>query len=70
MRNRGIELPKQKKLLLWADVGTQLYSTYYAIYSKSKPDVYQSFEFLDDWNTGVVYSLVETILQTSGVDVE
>lgn len=66
----GVHLPKRKMKLPWSDVGSKLYATYYAIYSKSKPDIYESFEFLEDWNTSVIYSITEGILQSSGAVVE
>jgi hypothetical protein len=66
----GIVLRKLNTLLPWKDIGTRLYSTYYAIYSKLKPEVYESFEFLNDWNSSIVYSLSRSLLETNCIAVE
>lgn len=58
----GLLFNNDKKLIEWGDVGTKSYSTYYAIFSKSNPAVYKTFEFLTDWNTGILYSVSRQIL--------
>ena len=45
----------------------QFYSTYYAIFSKSNPSIYKTFEFLTDWNTGILYGLSRKILMDKGL---
>ncbi|MBO9674479.1 MAG: hypothetical protein J7577_13610 [Sphingobacteriaceae bacterium] len=53
----------EEKSLLWADVGTKDYQTYFAIYSKQTPSmINKSYSYLNDWNIRVLYSVVQTIL--------
>ena len=52
-----------KNSLPWHDVGTRDYQTYFAIFSKQAPSIInKGYSYLDDWNTRVLYSLVQTIL--------
>lgn len=62
----GIQFSSKLSPIKWPDVGTKLYATYYAIFSKSDPDQYKAFEFLHDWNAGVVYSVSRQILLNKG----
>ncbi|MGN8057270.1 hypothetical protein ACTJKN_13415 [Pedobacter sp. 22163] len=55
---------EEEKSLLWPDVGTKNYRTYFAIFSKQDPsNINKGYSYLDDWNTGVLYSVIETILK-------
>lgn len=52
-----------KNPLPWHDVGTRDYQTYFAIFSKQSPSIInKSYSYLNDWNTRVLYSVVQTIL--------
>ena len=51
----GIQLTQQSDLIPWEEVGTKNYSSYYAIFSKENDDNYKTFDYLEDWNTGVLY---------------
>lgn len=56
-------IKEEEKSLLWPDVGTKNYRTYFAIFSKQNPsNINKGYSYLDDWNTGVLYSVIETIL--------
>jgi hypothetical protein len=63
----GITLIDKKAAISWDDVGTRSYSTYYSIFAKANPDVYQIFEFLSEWNTGILYSVSRQILKDKGL---
>jgi len=57
-------IKEEEKSLLWSDVGTKNYRTYFAIFSKQNPsNINKGYSYLDDWNTGVLYSVIETILK-------
>lgn len=58
----GVYFKEKNVSIEWTDVGTKFYTTYYAIFSKSRPDIYKTFEFLTDWNTAVIYSVSRQIL--------
>jgi hypothetical protein len=62
----GVKL-NNKDLISWEDVGTRAYYSYYAIFSKSKPTIYRAFEFRNEWNAGIVYSVTEKILKSKGL---
>lgn len=64
---RGILLDSKSDLITWENVGTKLYSTYYTIFSKSSPTCYKAVEYLNDWNTGVLYSVSRHILMDKGL---
>jgi hypothetical protein len=63
----GITLIDKKAVIPWNDVGTRSYSTYYSIFSKTNPDAYKIFEYLNDWNTGILYSVSRQILKEKGL---
>jgi hypothetical protein len=57
-------IKEEEKFLPWPDVGTKNYRTYFAIFSKQNPsNINKGYSYLDDWNTGVLYSVMETILK-------
>ncbi|ARS42711.1 hypothetical protein CA265_24835 [Sphingobacteriaceae bacterium GW460-11-11-14-LB5] len=56
-------IKEEEKSLSWIDVGTRDYQTYFAIFSKQAPSIInKGYSYLDDWNTRVLYSVVQTIL--------
>jgi hypothetical protein len=63
----GIYLKDRKILINWLDVGTKAYYTYYTIFSLSDPSNYRAFEYLKDWNTGILYSVSRKILNEKGL---
>jgi len=65
----GIYIPvsnlfkEQLKVIPWEKVGTSNYRTYFNIHSKEdKAGVHKNFNYLEDWNTAVLYYVVRTIL--------
>ena len=63
----GMTLDSKSETIPWEDLGTKSYSTYYAIFSKSNPKHYKAVEYLNDWNTGVLYSVSRHILMEKGL---
>jgi hypothetical protein len=59
----GILIDKKSDIILWRDLGTKNYSTYYSLFSKSNPNRYKALNYLTDWNTSVLYSVSRTILK-------
>ena len=57
-------LKEEIKEINWDKVGTKDYQTYFAIYSIDDPaKINYTYNYLNDWNTGVLYSVVRTILR-------
>ena len=63
---RGVLLKKDSQLISWDDLGTKSYMSYYAMFSKSDPNYYRAFEYLNDWNTAILYSVSRQILKEKG----
>lgn len=63
----GILLDKKRAMISWQEVGTRSYSTYYAVYSKQNPAEHKTFKYLEDWNTGILYSVSREILKRKGL---
>ena len=56
-------IKNDKKVIPWDDLETKDYHTYFAVYSsKDASKTNATFSYLNDWNTGVLYSVVRTIL--------
>lgn len=64
------EITKQeKKLILWDNVRTHSYITYFSIYSFENPrEINRGYLYKEDWNTYVLYSLVRTILRNKNIE--
>lgn len=57
-------LNSKKTFIAWEDVDTNDYQTYFVISSKSVPQkIYRGYSYLNDSNTGLLYSLTRTILK-------
>lgn len=57
-------------LILWQDVRTSNYYTYFAIYSEKEPNkINYQYSYMEDWNTTVLYSVLRTILKYKNVEV-
>lgn len=66
-KSSGIYFNDKRRLIEWEDLGTKNYSTYYAVFSKSNPALHKTFEYLTDWNTGILYSVSRQILNDKGL---
>lgn len=58
----GIEDPKLGTLH-WNSIGLRAYTTYFAIFDKSKPDNYHTFDYGIEWNGVLLYSVLTYILK-------
>lgn len=62
--NTGGIISVKKTHVVWDNVGTHDYATYFAIYAKNDPSKINSAHYyLKDWNTAVLYSVIRTILR-------
>lgn len=61
----GVTL-KNGSFVEWENLNTKLYIEYYMLYPKGNPNNYHSFDFLKDWDTGIVYGLTRGILIEKG----
>lgn len=60
---------KKEVKILWNDIRTKNYQTYFSIYSITNPkDINKAFSYLDDWNTGIIYSVLRTILRDKKIE--
>ena len=64
----GIAKTKKTKIS-WEKVRTKNYYTYFAIYSSQNPsEINRGYNYHDDWNTGVLYSVLRTILKSKNIE--
>ncbi len=62
-------IKEEAKTIPWEKVGTRDYQTYFAIYSIDNPlDINRGYNYHADWNTGLLYSVVRTILNSKQKD--
>lgn len=55
--------------ILWENVRTEDYATYFAIYSIENPsEINRGYSYKEDWNTAVLYSTIRTILSQKGTE--
>lgn len=63
LNQEGVLFDSKVGWIKWDFLGTKRYWHYYTLYSLEKPDQYKSFVFLEDWNAGILYGLIESILR-------
>lgn len=57
-------ISRKDTFIEWNKVGTRRYRTYYSIFSVENPaKINRGYSFKSDWNTSVLYSVVEQILK-------
>jgi hypothetical protein len=59
----GVIFRKKTELIEWKNLGTKTYFSYYALYDQQQPDNYKAFEYVNDWNIGILYSVTQQILK-------
>lgn len=60
---------QEEKLILWDDVGLKKYSTYISVYSKENAlDFNRGYSFKEDWNTFVLYEVLNNILANKNIN--
>jgi hypothetical protein len=66
----GLYVNKKNDLIKWEDVRTSNYYSYFAIYSEKDPSkVNSQFNYMNDWNTTVLYSTLRTILKYKKIEI-
>ena len=63
----GLKLNANSKIIPWDSIETAAHRTYYTIFPKNDPKNYKSFEFLNDWDAVIVYSVSRQILVDKGL---
>lgn len=59
----------KKTQLLWDDIRTKDYYSYFAIYSVNDPaNTNFTFSYADDWNTTLLYGVLRTLLQNKKIE--
>jgi hypothetical protein len=62
-------LKKKQNIILWENVRTKDYRTYFAIYSQENPvNINQSYSYKDVWNTAILYTVIRTILKNKKIE--
>jgi hypothetical protein len=61
--SEGVLFDPKVGRISWHFIGTKRFWHYYTLYSAEDPTKYRAFVFLEDWNAGVLRSLIETILK-------
>jgi len=59
----GVIFDEKVGLISWDFLGTKKYHYYYTLFSAENPDQYKAFNYLDQWNAGVIHSLTETMIK-------
>ena len=63
-------IKEEIKTILWKNVRTKDYQAYFAIYSIENPaSINRGYNYLDDWNTGILYSVVRSILNAKKIEI-
>ena len=61
-------LKQEKKIIVWNDVGIRKYTTYVSVYSKENPlDFNRGYSYQKDWNTFVLYNVINTIIANKNI---
>lgn len=62
---------KQNRMSIpWEKVRTRNYHRYFSIYSEENPsEVNRGYNYLEDWNTAVLYSVLRTILRDKKIEI-
>ena len=60
--NEGIILSNSKDLIVWEELGSKSYLTYYSVFSKKNPNIYRSFNYISEWNVAVLQTVTNAIL--------
>jgi hypothetical protein len=63
----GVILNKKIGLIRWEDLETRSYWSYYTLSSKLDSTKYKAYVYLEDWNTGVLYTVSREILKGKGL---
>ncbi|MEP6466641.1 MAG: hypothetical protein ABJB05_10070 [Parafilimonas sp.] len=62
----GIRL-SDKYDIPWNDVDVRTHTRYVAISTKTTTDIYQTFDYIEEWNTLVLYNVLRQILKAKNL---
>ena len=51
----------------WNDIDVRTYTRYIAISSKNKSEIYKAFDYIEEWNTLVLYNVIRLILKSKNL---
>jgi hypothetical protein len=61
-------LKKKEMSIPWEKMRIKDYRTYLAVFSSENPsEINQCYNYKDDWNTTIIYSVLHSILQQKGI---
>lgn len=70
--NEGLEvknLREGSQFIIWEDIRSKNYYSYFSIHSLRDPARLNfAFNYLEDWNAAVIYSVVRSILRARGIE--
>ncbi|MFT4205138.1 MAG: hypothetical protein QM610_14630 [Chitinophagaceae bacterium] len=50
------------ELTPWSTINLKAYSTYLAIFNKQHGDIYRSFDYINDWDTLIIYNVCKNLI--------
>ena len=57
---------EEDKLILWEDMDTKDYYTYFTIFSKSNAiNINRDYSYMYDWNTDLLFNVINTFLNNN-----
>ncbi|PKP22676.1 MAG: hypothetical protein CVU05_02875 [Bacteroidetes bacterium HGW-Bacteroidetes-21] len=63
----NLDVKKADGFIEWTDLYSRVYTYYYTLSSKKKPDYYKAFTYLKDWNAVILYAVSRQILLNKGL---
>ena len=52
--------------IFYHDLGVKEYARYFTLFSKSNPKIYKAYNYRNDWNAAVVYSICKRLMAENG----
>ncbi len=51
----------------WNNIDVRTYTRYVAVSRKNKPEIYKTFDYIEEWNTLVLYNVLRLILKSKNL---
>lgn len=51
----------------WNNIDVRTYTRYVAVSRKNKPEIYKAFDYIEEWNTLVLYNVLRLILKSKNL---
>lgn len=69
IKTSGI-LREEDKSILWKEIDTHDYQTYFVIFSKKDPmNINRGYSYKEDWNTDILFNVIRTILNSKNAPI-